>query len=79
MKGLLALLLLVGTALVAGCSTGDDAVARGGTFEFVAPGGKTEIFYDPPSSRGMQAVVRTRPDGSVEDHLPGMTSAARWW
>ncbi|MCI4673563.1 TlpA disulfide reductase family protein [Candidatus Mycolicibacterium alkanivorans] len=39
-------------ALLAGCSTGDDAVAQGGTFEFVAPGGKTDIFYDPPASRG---------------------------
>ena len=35
-----------------GCSTGDDAVAQGGTFEFVAPGGKTDIFYGPPESRG---------------------------
>ena len=24
----------------------------GGTFEFVSPGGKTDIFYDPPASRG---------------------------
>ena len=39
-------------ALVSGCSTGDDAVAQGGTFEFVAPGGKTDIAYDPPASRG---------------------------
>jgi thiol-disulfide isomerase/thioredoxin len=39
-------------APVAGCSTGTDAVAQGGTFEFVAPGGKTDIFYDPPESRG---------------------------
>src|SRR6185503_5435800 len=37
---------------LAGCSTGDDAVAQGGTFEFVAPGGKTDIFYDPPENRG---------------------------
>jgi thiol-disulfide isomerase/thioredoxin len=37
---------------LAGCSTGHDAVAQGGTFEFVAPGGKTDIFYDPPESRG---------------------------
>jgi thiol-disulfide isomerase/thioredoxin len=44
--------LLVAAALLAGCSTGDDAVAQGGTFAFVAPGGKTDIFYDPPSSRG---------------------------
>jgi len=38
--------------LSAGCATGPDAVARGGTFEFVSPGGKTDIFYDPPASRG---------------------------
>src|SRR5271163_1031396 len=38
-------------ALLAGCS-GRDAVAQGGTFEFVSPGGKTDILYDPPSSRG---------------------------
>jgi len=37
---------------LAGCSTGSDAVAQGGTFEFVAPGGKTDIFYDPAESRG---------------------------
>jgi thiol-disulfide isomerase/thioredoxin len=48
------LVLLASAAIVAlaGCSTGDDAVAQGGTFEFVAPGGKTDIFYDPPESRG---------------------------
>lgn len=45
-------------ALVAGCSTGDDAVAQGGTFEFVAPGGKTDISYDPPASRGKPGPVR---------------------
>ncbi|WP_280396925.1 TlpA family protein disulfide reductase [Nocardia carnea] len=40
-------------AAVAGCSTGTDAVATGGgTFEFVSPGGQTDIFYDPPSTRG---------------------------
>lgn len=49
--------LLVAAALLAGCSTGDDAVAQGGTFEFVAPGGKTDIFYDPPSSRGRPGPV----------------------
>ena len=49
MRWLLALMTMV---LVAGCSTGDDAVAQGGTFEFVAPGGKTDITYDPPSERG---------------------------
>lgn len=34
------------------CATGTDAVAQGGTFEFVSPGGQTEIFYDPPAERG---------------------------
>lgn len=43
---------ILAAALVSGCSTGDDAVAQGGTFEFVAPGGKTDITYDPPASRG---------------------------
>lgn len=40
------------TLLLTGCATGDDAVTQGGTFEFVAPGGKTDIYYDPPESRG---------------------------
>ncbi|HEY5856405.1 MAG TPA: TlpA disulfide reductase family protein [Aldersonia sp.] len=34
------------------CSTGSDAVAQGGTFDFVSPGGQTDIVYDPPSERG---------------------------
>ncbi|MEU8896638.1 TlpA disulfide reductase family protein [Nocardia sp. NPDC048505] len=47
---LLACVALV--AALAGCATGTDAVATGGTFQFVSPGGKTEIYYDPPSARG---------------------------
>lgn len=43
--------------VVSGCSTGDDAVAQGGTFEFVAPGGKTDIFYDPPEARGVPGTL----------------------
>lgn len=43
---------LVSAGLLTGCSAGKDAVAQGGTFEFVSPGGKTDIFYDPPDSRG---------------------------
>lgn len=42
--------LIVGAvlaALISGCAVGDDAVTHGGTFEFVSPGGKTDIFYDP--------------------------------
>lgn len=54
MKRLLATVCVAAAAggLVSGCSTGDDAVAQGGTFEFVAPGGQTDITYDPPESRG---------------------------
>lgn len=51
MKRLLAT-LSIAAVFVAGCATGDDAVAQGGTFEFVAPGGRTDISYDPPASRG---------------------------
>jgi thiol-disulfide isomerase/thioredoxin len=48
------LALLLAAALSA-CGTGTDAVARGGEFEFVSPGGQTKIFYDPPESRGKVA------------------------
>jgi thiol-disulfide isomerase/thioredoxin len=49
------LLLVAAVLLLAGCATGTDAVARGGSFEFVTPGGKTDIFYDPPATRGVVA------------------------
>lgn len=52
-----ALIAVAAMILAAACSTGDDAVAQGGTFEFVAPGGKTDIVYDPPQSRGTPAPV----------------------
>ncbi|MBD8507319.1 TlpA family protein disulfide reductase [Hoyosella sp. G463] len=39
-------------SLLVGCSSGDDAVVYGGTFNFVSPGGQTEIYYDPPAERG---------------------------
>ncbi|OZD83895.1 protein disulfide reductase [Rhodococcus sp. 05-339-2] len=44
---LLAVCAASAIALVAGCSTGTDAVAQGGTFQFVSPGGQTDIFYEP--------------------------------
>jgi thiol-disulfide isomerase/thioredoxin len=47
------LVLVAAVLALAGCATGTDAVARGGTFEFVSPGGKTDIFYDPPATRGV--------------------------
>jgi thiol-disulfide isomerase/thioredoxin len=50
-RSLVALLLAVGMVL-AGCSTGSDAVATGGDFQFVAPGGQQIIHYEPPEARG---------------------------
>lgn len=44
--------LIVATASVTGCTTGEDAVAQGGTVDFVFPGGQTAIFYDPTSAWG---------------------------
>lgn len=46
------LLALAAALLLAGCSTSQEAVATGGEFQFVAPGGQSTIFYDPPESRG---------------------------
>ncbi len=39
-------LLLAAVFAVAGCSTGSDAVATGTEFNFVSPGGKTDITYE---------------------------------
>jgi thiol-disulfide isomerase/thioredoxin len=53
----LAFVVVTVAGLLAGCSHGDDAVAQGGTFEFVSPGGKTDIFYNPPDHRGRPGPV----------------------
>lgn len=53
--------------LLTGCSAGHDAVAQGGTFEFVSPGGKTDILYDPPASRGRPGPL-SGPDLSDPSH-----------
>lgn len=42
----LLILCLLAALVVTGCSTGDDAVASGSEFQFVSPGGKTEITYE---------------------------------
>ena len=81
---ILAAILVLAAALVAGCSTGDDAVAQGGTFEFVAPGGKTDIFYDPPSSRGKPGAVRgpelTDPSKTLSlDDFPNQVMVINVW
>jgi thiol-disulfide isomerase/thioredoxin len=57
LRGLVSVMAVL-VALLTGCATGNDAVAQGGTFEFVAPGGKTDIFYDPPEKRSQPGPVR---------------------
>ena len=54
MSAAVAASVLVVALLVSGCSagTGASAAPSGGTFDFVAPGGQTDIFYDPPETRG---------------------------
>lgn len=44
--------LLAAALVLVGCSGSTDAVAQGGTFEFVSPDGRTDITYDPPADRG---------------------------
>ena len=71
-------------ALLAGCATGDDAVAQGGSFEFVAPGGKTDIFYDPPDSRGRPGPISgpelTDPERTVSlDDFEGQVVVINVW
>ena len=53
----LVIVAAVVAGLLTGCGGGRDAVAQGGTFQFVAPGGKTNIFYDPPEHRGRPGPV----------------------
>ncbi|MGH3611566.1 MAG: TlpA disulfide reductase family protein [Pseudonocardia sp.] len=51
-RGVLAV-IAAALLLLTGCSTSRDAVAVGGSFQFVAPGGRTTLMYDPPESRGV--------------------------
>lgn len=42
-----ALLVACVGLVLSGCASGSGAVAQGGTFDFVSPGGQTQIRYDP--------------------------------
>lgn len=82
LRGLAALAAVV--LLAAGCSTSKDAVASGGEFEFVSPGGQTTIFYDPPESRGSvrgiegESLLRDGVTIGVDDH-PGQVVVVNIW
>jgi len=78
------LLALTAVVLAAGCSTGKDAVDSSGDFQFVAPGGQTEILYDPPSARGRIADLSgeslLRPGTRVGvDSYPGKVVVLNIW
>ena len=80
---LLTVLLSAATALT-GCATGKDAVASGQGFQFVAPGGKEIIFYDPPASRGKLASFTgpsvLHPPGNVGiETYPGQIVVINIW
>ncbi|MEU7766028.1 TlpA disulfide reductase family protein [Nocardia sp. NPDC049190] len=71
-------------AALAGCSTGSDAVASGGTFEFVSPGGQTDIHYDPPAARGTIGrlagadLMTAGKTTSIEDHVGKVVVLNLW-
>lgn len=51
-------------AAAAGCSTGTGAVTQRGSFDFVSPGGRTDILYDQPDLRGRPGALRAESDRS---------------
>ena len=59
--------------VASGCA-GDDAVAQGGTFQFVSPGGLTVITYDPPASR--QSIAQVSGPDVVTDQNIGLDDFA---
>lgn len=69
--------------VLSGCATGSDAVAQGGTFDFVAPGGEVDIFYDPPESRGSigalsgPELITDQPVGIAD--FPGQVVVVNLW
>ncbi len=70
--------------LLAGCSTSREAVATGGEFQFVAPGGQTTILYDPPESRGTvkgisgESLLREGSTVGLDDY-PGQVVVFNIW
>lgn len=65
---LTAIVLAVIALAATGCGVGDDAVPQGKTFQFVSPGGKTVITYDPPTARTPVADL-TGPDLVTDESI----------
>ncbi|MDT8909893.1 TlpA disulfide reductase family protein [Amycolatopsis sp. PS_44_ISF1] len=76
-------LLLASALLLAGCSTGKDAVVTGGTFSFVSPGGQIDITY--PDAQRQQAPTLAGDDLMNEgkqlslDDFPGRPVVINLW
>ncbi|WP_447008827.1 TlpA disulfide reductase family protein [Saccharothrix sp. DSM 118769] len=74
---------LVALLLLAGCATGDDAVATGGEFQLVAPNGETKLRYDGDERK--KVVGLTGPslmeDGATVslDDYPGKVVVVNIW
>ena len=76
--------LLAAMIVLAGCGVGRDAVTVGGDFTFVAPGGQTRIFYDPPEQRGavtgLSGESLLKPGSQIElDEFAGQVVVLNIW
>ena len=59
-----------GALALAGCGSGTDAVAQGGTFEFVSPDGQLEIHY--PEEERKPVAELAGPDLLEPDQTVGL-------
>ncbi|ANY22371.1 MULTISPECIES: TlpA family protein disulfide reductase [Gordonia] len=83
-KFLLPAMLSALVMLIAGCSTGDDAVAQGNTFQFVSPGGQTVITYVPDERKPIADVtgedlVSGQPLSLSDDRFAGKVVVVNVW
>lgn len=73
LTAVLAATLLASGAVLTACgeesTAGKDAVASGGTFEFVAPGGQTSIHYEPEERKEVADFTGTNLDGGDDINL----------
>lgn len=63
--------VLIATLGASGCATGADTASAGGAFDFVSPGGRTDIFYDPPDQRGSVGAM-SGPDLMVDGKITSL-------
>lgn len=59
----------------AGCAAESDAVASFGTFDFVSPSGRTNIFSGPPENRGTVRAM-SGPDLTADEKTTALSDFA---